>query len=260
MIDYSPSTMLAWEIAAVEARAGKATAIAPAHLLVGACKLCETDLERFFAASQRRSQEQGEIKADVESLREKFQQAQFDPSRFRRRLRGLVFGSGSGAGRLEKMHRSEVSRKAFEQAEYLAAAEGSKLQLAHLMPALLAVPEPLWTEILAEMGLENPLERIFGMDEALLKVNVDTGMAAIAFRELLERVSQSNLSPEEIGAIATEIIENNPLLEDPSMVERAIKGNRKLRQLLKAAETEVLKPIFARMGVDIAMLLERMAY
>ena len=92
-----------------------------------------------------------------------------------------------------------------------------------------------------------------------MKVNVDTGMAAIALRELLDRVSEGNLSPGIIIAIATETIESNPLLGNSDLVERAIKGDRQLHQLLKAVGIEVLKQIFLLMEIEIAML-EGMAY
>jgi ATP-dependent Clp protease ATP-binding subunit ClpC len=166
MAKYSQSVILAWSIAAGEAQAGNAMEIDPAHLLLGLCKLCDLDFDELFA--EQPPVDPGlrdELPAEAAQIRELFQQAGLDQTRFRRRLRALVEKSGPGAPAGEVMHRSQESRRVFRRAEQIAIDEparvGPLVWPRHLLQALLEIPNPPWAGLLAEMGVPNPLGQMF---------------------------------------------------------------------------------------------------
>ncbi|MDY6940174.1 MAG: ATP-dependent Clp protease ATP-binding subunit [Cyanobacteriota bacterium] len=159
MAVYSPSTILVWNIAAIEAKSGKSCEIDPAHLLLGVCKLCDLDPERFCPRPIRRDRVQKEeFATDIETLRQWFAAWGLDQTQFRRRLRSAIARSESE--RLERgiVHRSPVSRRVFERAEEIAMLgtdDSPILRPCHLLQAILELPASPWENLLEEMGVYN---------------------------------------------------------------------------------------------------------
>jgi len=169
MAQYSKSVVLVWKLAASEAETGSSAEIEPAHLLLGLCKLCDLKLElervlsvpRKTVAALRR-----EIEAEANTLREMFQRAGLDLTAFRRRLRGLVANTGPSPDVKEGLHRSMASRRVFQRAEAIGTSDPAAKQIiraAHLLQAILEVPSGPWVELLAEMGVRDPLGQICGV-------------------------------------------------------------------------------------------------
>jgi ATP-dependent Clp protease ATP-binding subunit ClpC len=162
MVQYAHSVVLAWDIAAAEAKVGNAVAIEPAHLLLGVCKLCDLPWDELRAVSPGADAAiHRELEADIKALQQMFQRAGLDQTLFRRRLRVCVAVPGPAVALDGGMHRSPAARRVFGRAEKLMAVETvARLQPAHLLQALLELPDPPWASLLAEMGVHDPLEQL----------------------------------------------------------------------------------------------------
>jgi len=172
MAVYSPSIILVWNIAALEAKTGRASEIDPAHLLLGVCKLCDLDPDRYCPRPIRRDRAQRqEFETDIETLKQWFASWGLDRTRFRRRLRSIVNSSTTQSNPSGVMHRSTLSRRVFERAEEISslqAVDRPVLRPYHLLQALLELRESPWEGLLEEMGmgnLENPLANRASTDE-----------------------------------------------------------------------------------------------
>lgn len=186
MPDYSPSLIFAWEIAAVEAKASNATEIEPSHLLIGLCKLCDSDLERFFTTPPIEKQGQRpEFEADILELKQKFQRANIDPTTFRRRLRSVVANPGPAADTAREMSRSQESRQVFRRAEDIARKQGNFPRPHHLLQALWELPAPPWGNILDGMDVRN-LQEDF------------SGHAASGFEETIKTEAAESKNPRTL--------------------------------------------------------------
>ncbi|MBD1938592.1 hypothetical protein [Microcoleus sp. FACHB-68] len=254
MTHYSPAVILTWEMAAAEATIGNATHIEPAHLAMALCKLCDTGLENLLAGTLLKPQEQDEVRADVEFLKQKFQQAEFNLTRFRQRLRAQITKPAPDTPLPQQMHRSAASKQVFHQAETLAEAEGEDVRLIHLLEALLTMPAPPWTGILSDMGFDNPLGQILEIQITQVESALKIGLAASQMQQLIDEISTQDLnSPKTLG-----IVENNiaahPVLKDKEAVEAVIKHNQKVKKMLKVGGIELLKAIFPPAGIAIAMV------
>lgn len=165
MVSYSPSTILAWNIAAIEAKTGNASELEPAHLLLGVCKLCDLDGESLpIEINEAETELVQEIQADIADLKQLFERGKLNPTNFRRRLRVLVTKADSGRALDDVMHRSPESRCVFLRAEEIAAQMpgNNVLRPLHLLQALLEIPNPSWSLLLSYMGIHNPLGVMFG--------------------------------------------------------------------------------------------------
>lgn len=163
MINYSPAVILIWQIAAAEAKKSNATEIQPAHLLIGLCKFCDFNWEVFFKDLKNQDPKQRpDFENDRQSLQQRFEQSRLDPKLFRRRLRKRVAQPAPEQEIGETMSRSQASREVFQRAEEIAQTEARESRSYHLLQALLELPQPLWEEILVEMGINNPLVLMFG--------------------------------------------------------------------------------------------------
>lgn len=165
MASYSPSTILAWNIAAIEAKTGNATELEPAHLLLGICKLCDLDGESLpIEVNEGEKELVQEIQADIITLKQLFERGKLNPTDFRRRLRAIVCKPDSGKNINEVIHRSTDSRCVFLRAEEIAAQMlgNEVIRPLHLLQALLEIPKPNWSLLLAYMGVQDPLALIFG--------------------------------------------------------------------------------------------------
>lgn len=254
MTHYSPATILTWELAAAEAKTGNSTQIEPAHLIMALCKLCDTSLEKLLAGTSLKPQEQDEVRADVEFLEQKFQQADFNLTQFRRRLRATINQPAPDTPLPLQMHRSAASKQVFHQAETLAEAEGEDVRLIHLLQALLTMPAPPWTAILSDMGFDNPLDQILGIQITQVESALKIGLAASQIQQLIEEISTQDLnSPKTLG-IVERTLAAHPILKDIEAVKAAIKNNKRVKKLLEAGGFELLKVIFPQVAIPIAMV------
>jgi tetratricopeptide (TPR) repeat protein len=164
---YSPGTVLAWQIAAVEAKAGYAPAIEPAHLMLGVCKLGD---EQGSGPADAVLRAVPSLQAEIDGLRDAFRRVGLDVTAFRRRLRrhltlpapgGSVGGSpGDGV-----MHRTPAARAVFRRSEELGAGTPhATAGLTELLRALLEIAAPPWGELAAEMGLDGRLRSLLHDD------------------------------------------------------------------------------------------------
>lgn len=227
MADYSPSLLFTWEIAAVEGKASNATEIEPSHLLIGLCKLCDSDLERFFKTPPIEKQGQRpEIEADIIELKEKFQRVNIDPTTFRRRLRSIVAKPGPYVDNGQGISRSQESRQVFRRAEEIARKQGNLPRPHHLLQALLELPAPPWANILDEMDISNLQERFIddaasGFEETIktetaesknLQTLKQTPFLDRFGRDLTEQARENQLDPvigrrSEIRSLAQVLIQ-----------------------------------------------------
>lgn len=157
MAVYAPSTVLAWNIAAIEAKSGHATEIEPAHLLLGICKLCDLDIDRFCPKQIRdsRSQRQ-EFQKDVQILQQWFENWGLDPTVFRRRLRMRMMRTDRNVIHEGIMHRDALSRDVFERAEEISALHAideAIVRPCHVLQSLFEQPDTPWDSLLADMGI-----------------------------------------------------------------------------------------------------------
>ena len=168
---YSPGTVLAWQIAAAEAKAGHAPAIEPAHLMLGVCKLGDEQATGPAGAVLRAVPS---LQAEIDAMRDRFRRVGLDVTPFRRRLRrhltrpafggaydrspGGAPGEAPGDG---AMHRTPAARAVFRRSEELGAGtSGVPVNLSSLLRALLEAPAPPWGELAAEMGLDSRLRSL----------------------------------------------------------------------------------------------------
>ena len=130
-MDLSGPTTVAWGIAAREALAGGAPEIDPGHLVIGLCKLCDV------AAGP--DADPAEFDADVAMLRSALSGLGIDPKTHRRRLRQrLARPRGAPAAGRDVVHRSAISRLAFDRAGRIAHESlDSRVRPVHLLTALL---------------------------------------------------------------------------------------------------------------------------
>ncbi len=232
---YSPSTIVAWNIAAIEAKTGRAQEIEPAHLLLGLCKLCDLDLDRICPYPiGSKSIDKHELEEDVDFLRSRLEAWGIDRSTFRRRLRAIAAGPNLAPTARGRMHRSKASREVFERTTAIANADSSNgkdkpiLRPHHLLEALLESPNPPWYDLFAEMGLNRSGGAAVVADPAALSdsrsVSEDvegsiTGRSEFG-RDLTQRARDRLLSPfigrqEKIHALAAILLSQrqpNPLL------------------------------------------------
>jgi ATP-dependent Clp protease ATP-binding subunit ClpC len=160
---YSNSALIAWNIAGVEAQAGHAAEIEPAHVMLGLCKLCDINVDelgdRVFQGDHSL---RAQFENDLQILRRLFKRGQIPPTQFRRRLRALVKQDGPPPPSQSTMHRSSDCRLLFEHAEHLVEQHDGKSQPVrahHLLVAILELENPSWASLYEEFGLHEVLSK-----------------------------------------------------------------------------------------------------
>lgn len=158
MSGLSDGAVLVWALAADEARVENSSAIEPAHLLLGAAKLCDRGVARALVADAALDATAAkQIEAEVTELRGTLQEwGVVDIRSFRHRLRGQVRQSGQPPGGADAvLHRSVDARRVFARAEELAAWEAGgmpSIRASHLVRALQEIPNPPWADLLVDVG------------------------------------------------------------------------------------------------------------
>jgi hypothetical protein len=90
-VDLTSGVLIAWDIAAAEAGAGRAAEISPGHLVIGLSTLCDGDLARRRARRPDPGAEDPSVlAADAAALREAFVRMGVDPIALRRRVPALA--------------------------------------------------------------------------------------------------------------------------------------------------------------------------
>jgi len=146
----SDSLILAWKVAAAEARAAAHATIRPGHLLIALCKLCDLSSRSAEPVIQERLRE---IEPEVGELRQVFTRAGVEVKTFRRRLRA-VLGRGGEQPSGETMHRSPEARACFRRAAEICSAQGApQTQVLHLLYAICHAREQPWARLFDELGL-----------------------------------------------------------------------------------------------------------
>ncbi|MGC9502509.1 ATP-dependent Clp protease ATP-binding subunit [Baaleninema sp.] len=157
MAVYAPSTVLAWNIAAIEAKSGHASEISPAHLLLGLCKLCDLDLERFCPRQIRNNPlQKREFKSDIQVLQQWFDSWGLDRTQFRRQLRSQIARPTPVRVHQGIMHRDRAAREVFGRAEEISTLQSidePTVRPYHLLQALFELPNAPWENLLAELGI-----------------------------------------------------------------------------------------------------------
>ncbi|MGM0457165.1 MAG: ATP-dependent Clp protease ATP-binding subunit [Cyanobacteriota bacterium] len=163
MAVYAPSTVLAWNIAAIEAKSGHASEISPAHLLLGLCKLCDLDLERFCPRQIRDNpMQKRDFRSDIQVLQQWFDTWGLDRSNFRRRLRSQISSASPLPVHQGIMHRDAHARQVFARAEELSALQcldEAVVRPYHLLQSLCELSNTPWDDLLSEMsacGVDTP--------------------------------------------------------------------------------------------------------
>jgi ATP-dependent Clp protease ATP-binding subunit ClpA len=151
---HSPSLMLIWQVAEIEARNLKATAIEPRHLFLGLCKTVDLDLPAILAKdTKERDEVLEELLREVRRLRSVFRAAGLDAKTFRRRLRQPAQDRRFALTTLERLHRSDAARKVFASAEHLATLAGSPVFPVHLLYAVILAKDADRDEVFRELGI-----------------------------------------------------------------------------------------------------------
>jgi ATP-dependent Clp protease ATP-binding subunit ClpC len=165
MEHHSQAVILAWRRAAAEALLSNARKIEPAHLLIAICELPELDLGSAELQAGRTAEGLRELAAEINHVRELLDKVGLEQATFRRRLRTLVAKLAPPPAPLKGMQRSPESRWTFWRAQGIADQEvgGNVVKSWHLLQAVLETPKPVWARLLVEMGVVDPVGKIFGV-------------------------------------------------------------------------------------------------
>ena len=153
MIRHADSLIIAWKLAALEARHTHDREIQPVHFFLGLLKAVDVDVTRLAEAWQAAARDSVEhISADIAALESVFHAASIETTPLRRRRRQrLARGTDGGEG-AEALRRSTASRNIFCAAECL----GSKtVGPCHLLVALLESDVPEVSAVLADSGADS---------------------------------------------------------------------------------------------------------
>lgn len=116
----------------------RAEYLEPIHLLIAICKMVDLDLPALIPKDNPdRDGILEELLREVRRIRTVFSTAHVDPRVLRRRLRQLYAQSANALVRKGRLHRSEVSKDIFADAEHFAEISGSIVFPIHLLYALL---------------------------------------------------------------------------------------------------------------------------
>lgn len=180
-MELSPGTELAWNIAAHEAVVARIEQIRPEHFFMALLKLSEIGDKALEALVSRESVAVA-LCEDRDQVRRILRARKISSTIVRRALRQAVERGTYDHGK-QVVHRSDASRRVFQQAVALVPQEEDVLRPSHLLRALLAQP----TEI---------MQRVFD------KAGVGTGEGREAEGHLLQSLT-SELSPSTLGADET---------------------------------------------------------
>lgn len=133
MPEYSNSLMLTWQVAAMEACAGKHSTIKPGHYFIALCKMGDLPVRNMVEQVEDDNLRAclPQIEADISELQRVFATVDFDVVRFRRRLRA-VLGSEHAVAVDGLMHRDPDARLLCERSKESVPAHVGHPGTAHL--------------------------------------------------------------------------------------------------------------------------------
>jgi ATP-dependent Clp protease ATP-binding subunit ClpC len=170
----STSIELVMQVAGQEAVAGRFDEFRPEHLLLALLKLAEIPILELGGLAPGAEVIQ-QVAAEVQVVRRELATRGIDSTQARRRLRAEL-GRGACENVPRPMHRSEATRKIFDEAAKLAHAERSPvITVLHLLIALLANPTTAMVKVLGGGAFQkgagqgkSPLLDRYGKDLTLL--------------------------------------------------------------------------------------------
>ena len=152
---YSPVIDLAWQMAAVEASTAKLQFIEPEHFLAGITKLKQLSTEEATYAAKAQGADISMWRPEMEMVADVLAETGIDPDDFRHQLRGRLGNGTYEFGSGETIHRSDRSRKMFEQAEAIAVQMGAMwVSTGHLFLAILEDKNSLGCRMLIEKKID----------------------------------------------------------------------------------------------------------
>jgi hypothetical protein len=152
---YAYSLILAWRVAAFEARNLKASLIDTTHLLLGLLKVVDLDLPELVSKDlPDRNGLLEELLRDVRRLRTVFRAAGLDAKIFRRRLRHASPEQRFVLDDSERLHRSSDAKRIFADAERFAQLGSGVVYPVHLLYAILLAKDSNRDAILAELKVD----------------------------------------------------------------------------------------------------------
>ncbi|MDL4813710.1 AAA family ATPase [Actinomadura opuntiae] len=146
-------------LARYEARAGRALAVEPGHLLIGLSRLTRPDQAEVFAGAESTPVDLEALRADGRLLRQRLAAAGVDPVELRSRLRTLLASTVAGPMPERPPHRSRASYHAFGRAAQLA--EPSQAGPLHLLRAIAERPDRWSSKAFADLDVADPLAALF---------------------------------------------------------------------------------------------------
>lgn len=152
---HSSSLILVWRVTAFEAHHLKASAIEPAHLFLGLCKIVGLDLPELVAkGTPDRDEVLEELLREVRKLRTIFRTAGLDAKTFRRRLRHASPERRFALDVSERLHRSSTAKHIFADAEHFAQLGSSAVYPVHLLYATLLAEDEYRDSIMVELNIK----------------------------------------------------------------------------------------------------------
>ena len=149
MVKHIDSLVLVWRIADLEAIHLGSKQIEPPHLFLGLLKVVDLNIDKALAGTTVLHVD--EVKREVQSLQDCFDEFVLDTTRLRRRLRRyLCKDKPSVPSNAKSIRRSSRSREVFASAEKLADKSEGIVHPLHLLAALLQHQDPTIEGILEE--------------------------------------------------------------------------------------------------------------
>ncbi|GAA2136196.1 ATP-dependent Clp protease ATP-binding subunit [Actinomadura napierensis] len=159
MSRFSGSVRVVLRLARYEARAGRALAVEPGHLLIGLSRLTRPDQAEVFAEAESVPVDLEALRADALLVRERFAAGGVDPVELRGRLRTLLASTVAGPMPERPPHRSRDSYHAFGRAAQLA--EPSQAGAPHLLRAIAERPDRWSRKAFEDLDVADPLAVLF---------------------------------------------------------------------------------------------------
>ena len=171
---HSDSLVLAWQVAAAEARHLRSPQIEPHHLLLGLCKLIDLDIIALVSeTSPNRDAVLEELLREVRRLRDVFRNSGFDPKILRRKLRRAYGKDSLEAIDSEPLRRSERAKEVFLMAEKWGDVTHLVVFPVHLLYAVLNIEDVRRDSVIAGLGFDKDKLIRNAKNEIFLREGID---------------------------------------------------------------------------------------
>ncbi len=151
---HSQSLLLVWRVAEIEARNASASEIDLTHLWLGLCKVVDIDLPSTVSRrAPDREEVLEELLREIKRLRRVFRAGAMDACAFRRKLRAKAAERRFSILESTQLRRTDKARRAFADAEQMAAVSGSTVYPLHLLCAILALKDQKRDRLMEELAI-----------------------------------------------------------------------------------------------------------